>query len=295
MSGIDRALHSGLMGLIRRLPRRLDVFCLRAYNRFLRMKGMEHCGVTYFGARMNCNMGDLIQRTILQFGIWEPNVSHVIERILSEGDLFVDVGANVGYHALLASQRVGHKGRVVAIEALPSTYQLLLRNLKLNDASNVRALNVAVSDRLAKIELYEVSRSNIGAVTTLRSRSDVVLATVDACPLSELLASDELARLRLLKIDIEGAEPTVLNNLFDNLAVYSPRMDIIVEASPTDNREAWRLLFERAMNAGFAAYVIENSYEVDWYLKWRMPSQLVRIDVLPERQQDLLLTRGPAP
>jgi FkbM family methyltransferase len=287
-----RVLNVPVMALIRRLPLPAARLAFRAYNKFMRRLGPEHVAATYFGARMHCNPRDLIQRMVLYFGVWEPDVSRVIQQNLQGGDVFVDIGANIGYDTLLASTRVGTAGRVVAIEASPRTFALLQRNLALNPAAtNVRAVNVAVSDRPGRLDLYEQDEGNIGAATTLASRGGSLMASVDALPLDEILTAEEVQKLRLVKMDVEGAEPPILRHLLDRLASYPPTMDIVVEASPEDDPAAWRDVFERLRAAGFSAWAIENDYELEWYLRWRRPAALQRVDALPERQQDLLFTR----
>ncbi len=287
-----RALHVPVMALIRRLPLPAARFAFRAYNKFLRTLGPEHVATTFFGARLRCDPRDLIQRMILYFGVWEPDVSHVLRQNLAEGDVFVDVGANIGYDTLLASACVGPAGRVVAIEASPRTFALLQRNLALNPAAaNVRAVNVAVSDRPGRLDLYERDEGNIGAATTLAARGGTLMASVDALPLDGILTAEEIRKLRLIKMDVEGAEPPILRHLLDGLASYPPTMDIVVEASPEDDPAAWRDVFARLRAAGFSAWAIDNDYELDWYLRWRRPSALQPVDALPERQQDLLFTR----
>jgi hypothetical protein len=67
-----------------------------------------------------CDLDDVIQRYIFYFGVWEPMISHVTEQMLHKGDVYVDVGANIGYCSLLASNCVGGSGRVVSIEASPT-------------------------------------------------------------------------------------------------------------------------------------------------------------------------------
>jgi FkbM family methyltransferase len=181
---------------------------------------------------------------------------------------------------------------VIAIEASPSTYALLTRNLAMNDAANVRAVQVAVSDRRGKLELYEPFTGNIGAATTIAARGGRHVASVDAMPLEEILRPDEIARVRLIKLDVEGAEPPILMHLIDSLPAYPSNMDIVVEASPGDDAEAWRLVFERLTAAGFRAYAIENSYEIDWYLARRHPAELQEQRGVPATQQDLLFTRA---
>ncbi|MCC8430937.1 FkbM family methyltransferase [Reyranella aquatilis] len=285
-------LHKTVMGTLRRLPLPAARLGFRAYNKALRTLGPEHLATTYFGARLYCNPQDLIQRMILYFGVWEPDVSRVIEQNLSAGDVFVDIGANIGYDTLLASSRVGATGKVVSIEASPRTFALLQRNLAANpSSSNVRAVNAAVSDKPGTLDLYEINEGNIGAATTLASRGGTLMASVEALPLAEILKPDELARLRLIKMDVEGAEPPILRHLLEQLSRYPATMDIVVEASPEDDFEAWRDVFDRMRAAGFAAWAIENDYELDWYLRWRRPATLQRVETMPTRQQDLLFTR----
>jgi FkbM family methyltransferase len=289
---VVRLLHKAAIAAIKRLPRPAAFLAFRAYNKALRTLGSEHVAVTYFGARLRCNPDDLIQRMILYFGVWEPTVSRVIESNLSQGDVFVDVGANIGYDTLLAATRVGTSGRVVAIEASPSTYTLLQRNLALNPfASNVRPINVAVSDRPGKVDLYEVSDGNIGAATTLASRGGTFSASVDTLPLESILTPDERRRLRLIKIDVEGAEPPILRSLVGRLTEYPSTMDIVVEASPSDDVQAWQEVFRLLQAAGFSAWAIENEYDLGWYLRWRRPAPPLRVDAMPAGQQDLLFTR----
>ncbi len=287
-------LHRAIIGTIRRLPLPAARFAFRVYNKALRTLKPEHLATTYFGARIHCNPLDLIQRMILHFGVWEPDVSWVIEQNLAPGDVFVDIGANIGYDTLLASSRVGSAGRVVAIEASPRTFALMKRNLAANTfSSNVRAVNAAVSDLPGTLDLYEVNAANIGAATTLASRGGTLIASVEALPLEQILTPDERSRLRLIKMDVEGAEPPILRHLLERLSTYPATLDIVVEATPDDDPVAWRDVFDRMRAAGFTARAIENDYELEWYLRWRRPAALQRVDTMPCRQQDLLFTRRP--
>lgn len=290
-----RRLHATIVDLLKAMPVAMGVPAFRVYDKALKVARRDYRAETYFKAALYCDPHDFIQRMILHFGVWEPEVSRVIEHTLRPGDVFVDVGANIGYDTLLASRCVGSGGRVVAIEASPGTYALLMRNLGLNDSANVRAVNVAVSDRRATLDLYEMSKHNIGAATTLPARGGRRSASVEALPLGEILSDEEIGRLRLIKLDIEGAEPPVLQNLLDGLARYPADLNVIVEASPRDDHEAWQGVFDRLRQAGFVAYAIENSYDVGWYLAWRRHKALCRTDVLPDYQGDLLFTRSMPP
>lgn len=294
-------LNTAIFRLIRPIPSRLLRKSLMGiYNWLLCKLSRVYVAQTYFGARMLCNPNDYIQKKILNFGVWEPDISHVIENTLSDGDVFVDIGANVGYDTLLASWRVGSTGRVIAIEACGRTFKLMKNNIELNKSGtinigNIRAVRVAVSDHVGKVNLFEVDALNIGAATTLSSRGGKVIESVDARPLHEILSAEELARLRLIKLDVEGAEPAILLKLISLPEVYPHTIEIIVEASPTDDPVAWGEVFDNMTAAGFSAWEIANYYDSDWYLRWLKPTPLKRVDTLPTRQQDLLFTRRSRP
>jgi FkbM family methyltransferase len=266
---------------------------LRIYNSALRLLGGPYHARTYFGATMLCDPRDLIQHIILHFGVWEPNTSALMEKLLSPGDVCVDIGANVGYDTLLASHLVGPCGSVIAIEASPSIYSLLSRNIRENDASNVRLVHKAVSNQPGMLNLYAGPPGNRGSSTTLASRNFEFEAAVEALPLDQILTVEERSRVRLIKIDIEGAEGPVMRRFLDTIRLYPESVSLVVEVSPS---EEWINIFQRMQSVGFSAYLIENSYDRDWYIKRRHQlTALEPINKIPESQTDIFFTRGPAP
>ncbi len=245
---------------------------------------------TYFGAEIDCDVRDMIQATIIHFRAWEPNTSAILSRLLEPGDLVVDVGANIGYYSLLFSKLVGPAGHVIAIEALPKLAQVLAHNLEQNDVRNVRVVNAAVAGEPGEVVLYEAPGTNIGMTTMRADRSFPATATVHALPLDRILTADEAKRTRLIKIDIEGAEPPVVERLLDTLDLYSPDLAVAVEANPIENPE-WVQLFVRFRAAGFRAYDLGNDY--DWVkLMDGVDAEPKLVAALPAAQTDLLFTRA---
>ena len=92
----------------------------------------------------------------------------------------------MGYDSLLASSLVGPQGKVVAIEASPITFAKLNGNIALNKSTNIRAVNVAVSDRVGSLELFDISARNSGAATTVAGRGGKLIASVPALPLVQI-------------------------------------------------------------------------------------------------------------
>jgi FkbM family methyltransferase len=245
------------------------------YNRLFNLCSWKiHTSRRYFGSCFVCDLDYFIQRFIFYFGIWEPMVSHVTVQLLREGDVYVDVGANIGYDSLLASKCVGSSGKVVSIEASPGIYSLLTNNIARNRASNIRLVNMAASDSRKTLVVYAGESSNIGKTTTIEARGFRKECSIQGLPIDEILSVGELKRVSLIKIDIEGAELPILNRLTDSLSKYPDTISIIVEASVQDNPEEWARVFSRFQEAGFVAYEIENQYDFDWYLRYRNHSSV---------------------
>ena len=187
---------------------------------------------TLFGSRIGGNTTDLIQNFIYYFGLWEPQLTYWIWNRLAKGGVFVDVGANIGYFTLLASRRLGTRGSVVAVEASPRTFEFLQANVNRNQASNVRAVNVAAADRPGVLTLYRAPDSNIGMTGLVKQAEFEVEAEVPAASLSALLRPEEIERARIIKIDVEGAEGSVLAGAASLLEHGRPDLEWIVEVHP---------------------------------------------------------------
>lgn len=274
----------------------MSVASFHLYNElFKRCFGRTHLAHSYFGALFLCDIDDMIQKYIFYFGAWEPMISHVTEQLLQDGDVYVDVGANIGYDSLLAAKHVGRSGTVVSIEASPRIFSLLSNNIRRNGATNVRPVNMAASDRRGTLTVYSGSHKNIGHTTTVAARGFPKEGDVETAPIDEVLTPDELQRLRLIKIDVEGAELPILNRLVDTLHLYPKELCVIVEASVSEDPAGWHDVFRRFRDAGFSAYHIANQYEIAWYMSYRDHHSMPLLARLPDGQTDILLTRIPLP
>ena len=85
------------------------------------------------------------------FGVWEPDLTDFIRRRMADGGHFVDVGANVGYHSLVASGANRGPRHVVAIEASPRIADHLEMHIELNQRDNITVVNKAVADHHGKM------------------------------------------------------------------------------------------------------------------------------------------------
>jgi FkbM family methyltransferase len=237
---------------------------------------------------MECDLSDLIQMCVYHFGIWEPHISALIESRLGSGDVFCDVGANIGYHSLLGSRAVGPSGKVIAIEASPMIYGKLLKNLSLNSITNLEAVNVAVTAEPGQTPIHKGFARNIGTASTQRSRGRGVEAVVQGLPLGSILSREDRKRLRLVKIDVEGAELSILEDLANSMREYSQDLEIIVEVTPDIRLQD---VFDHFGRLGFSSWAVANSYNVAAYLNFDKVRAPIPLSAVPTRHQDVFLSR----
>lgn len=232
---------------------------------------------------------DMIERYLYLFGVWEPALTEWLRPRLLAGRTFVDVGANLGYFSLLAAKTMGPTGRVVAIEALPATFERLQRNLRLNRADTVRAVNVAASDAPGVLTLFGGEVHNSGTTTTVPGSGLAELGRVRAEPLATLLTAEEAQTVRVVKIDVEGAEAAVLLGLAPILSELPTDAEIVVEVSPGDDGGAAALdLFSEQ---GFHPFRLDNDYRLVSYLDPPAAAPLPRFHGPVTERIDLVFSR----
>jgi FkbM family methyltransferase len=201
-----------------------------------------------------------ISRRIREQGIWEPIETSLVLRWLRPGDVFVDVGANIGYFSLLAASVVGPQGAVFAFEPDPDNYRLLLANAKLNQlAERLTAIEAALSDADGEGRLY-LSADNLGDHQLYAGdehRRSVPIRLLRGGP----FLADRLARIDLLKIDTQGSEYQVIAGLLPLLRQLPRCPRIIIELTPHALRQSGasgRMLLELLDTLGQPMWIIDH-------------------------------------
>lgn len=147
---------------------------------------------------------------------YEPHVTAAMRPLLRPGTVMVDVGANVGYHSLMAASRVGRVGKVIAFEPASDNCALLTRSLGINGFVNVVLYPFAVADMNGLVG-FEMDDSNggINPGDPFASAMQVRGVTLDA------LLADE-PRIDVIKMDIEGSEGRALRGMRALLRRHHP-------------------------------------------------------------------------
>lgn len=209
------SIHSRTLGIVRRLNRLREE---KRPIRFLLSRVLWKTGLVRW-IPLYIDRGDYRIRffpTSLSASYWlNPEVrrddEQAFRRIIREGDTVVDVGANIGTLTLLSAALVGNSGTVVAIEPHPQIFGYLSRNIALNRSERVILHNTALGSRAGVVAFSDSPLDDQNRV------DDSGGLKVDCTTLDELLG-DSVAKINLLKIDVEGFEKPVLEGASGVLA-----------------------------------------------------------------------------
>jgi FkbM family methyltransferase len=167
------------------------------------------CKSTLFGYDVELDLSDHIQRNNVYRGTYEPHDSRLVQRYLSAGHTFVDIGANFGYYSLMAASAVGNSGRVFGFEPNPELCDHLRGTIEKNEIVNITVERAGVSDEAGWADLFLPIKRGNNTATMVPNEGGRPLR-VPVVTLDEYLDRFRIARVDFLKIDVEGFEPRVI-------------------------------------------------------------------------------------
>ena len=161
------------------------------------------------GSRMILDLNDLgISRELAFYGVHEKNSTEEVKKIIKPGMKILEVGANIGYYALLETKLAGPRGRLYAIEPSPYNFETLKKNLELNNVRNADIHQAAFGQIRTKAKFYVYDRSNLSSFI---KREDMGMkckeVEVEIITLDDFLRGKEVDFIRM---DVEGYEKEIL-------------------------------------------------------------------------------------
>jgi FkbM family methyltransferase len=218
-------------------------------------------------------------------GLYELDTARLIHRLLKSGSWFVDVGANLGYFTLLAAKWTSPAGRVDAFEPDPINRQRLEQHLHENALGDrVRIYPIAASSQAGEVQLIhpQTAGTNHGMASFYKSLTgEGETFTVPTARLDQVLDGVP----DLIKIDVEGAELSVIEGLQKILSGATPPK-LIIEHNPTSCAAAGY----RPSDIFAKLLQFQPRYKIFW-IGWRL-KQIQSPDHLNSisRQGNLLVT-----
>jgi len=159
-------------------------------------------------------------------GTYEPEVTATVRALLAPGMRFVDVGANVGYYSLIGAQAVGAAGHVYAFEPERQVFKYLELNARRNAIPQLTLICKALADTTGSMPF--ISSALEGGFLSFSSASLAMTGSVDTVRLDQFFSDAGWPAIDLIKLDVEGAEGSVLAGMSE-LSTRNPKLQVIME------------------------------------------------------------------
>lgn len=175
-------------------------------------------------------MHSLTAAATYSFGRYEVAVQRATARVTGRGSVVFDIGANIGFHTLVAAALVGPNGRVYALEPEPACAAIIAANCRANGLAQVEVLNVAAWSEAGQTHLI-VPASSGAEHAILADVAGVPReiygdagATTELVSVDDLVAREAVPAPSVVKMDVQGAEVEVLKGMSTTLDEARPTL-----------------------------------------------------------------------
>jgi len=215
---------------------------------------------------MSVDLSDHIQRQIYFLGHYERKITDLVFRTIKPGDTFLDIGANVGYYSILAGHLVGPTGSVHSFEPIPWIFSELEGNVTLNSLNNVHLNQIAVSDTPGPLTIHLPGPGNSGLGSSIQRPPPYHSGQTVECEAERLdnyLKENDVQNIKLIKMDIEGAEFLAMRGMTETFS-RTPAPNVICEADED-------LLGNPGFSVGdLARFMTDFGYQVENFDRWHL-------------------------
>lgn len=163
-------------------------------------------------------------------GTYELDTCQFIKSNVGDGSVCYDIGANIGYHALIMAKSAGTNGFIYAFELLPKVCEVLKQNFEINSINNFEIVEKAVSSENGTFDVInniDIDQATLPNLTGEKLKQKVArnplreTITCTAITIDDFVANGAKPPT-FLKIDVEGAEASVLSGAVDTLKKHQP-------------------------------------------------------------------------
>jgi FkbM family methyltransferase len=205
----------------------------------------------------------------MYFGAYQIHIASFMKKHLKKGDIFIDVGANVGYISAYAMGLIGQTGQVHAFEPVPEYFARLNHVQKNNPDYRLYINRVALGESEGTATIAVTNVQNIGWNTmvpdfmsreTIKEKIEIPVTTLDS-----YLSSEQIERVRLVKIDVEGFEFPVIKGFQNYLQTAKQLPILLVEVAPAAYHKLDTSINQFAnlmSDLGYVALTLDLKHEV---------------------------------
>jgi FkbM family methyltransferase len=208
-----------------------------------------------------------ISKELIDHGIRERFSVNCIKSILKPDMNVLDLGANIGFYALIESKLVNH---VYAIEPVKYNFNLLKKNIKLNNLTNISTYQVAIGGETKAGKIYTSARCNWATIVPEENRTPDYAQrwdkfkkgseNVPIFTLDDFMKEYQVENINLLRMDVEGAELEIISGGINTIKNMPDDSYLVIEihSSCIKDKDAIGVMLDRISEAGFKCVKVVN-------------------------------------
>ena len=213
---------------------------------------------TVRGAKMLVLANEDVGRRILLLRQYEPRDADLLARLIRPDDRCFDIGGNTGYYTMLMA-RAASKGEVHAFEPVPLNWHMLCSGVLLNKFTHVTVNKCAVGTSDGEMSFSEATDGAYSSLVPVGRKAERAQHTVSVRSLDSYLEEHAIPRIDVMKVDVEGAEPMVLEGAVGLLSDSHKRPRAIMMELHDTNLAAYGTtvfaMIAKLKALGYGAYV----------------------------------------
>lgn len=201
-----------------------------------------------FGVRALVPLDDYVGRAMFFFGDLDSKISWVVKKFVRQGDVVLDIGANLGLVSFRLAQIVGPAGVVHSFEPNPKMVDYIQKSLQVNPSLNINIHAIGLGATEGQMTL-SVPSGNAGAasLTAKGEAEGTENLQIQVRCLNNVVREEGIGRLDFIKMDVEGFEAEVLTGARDVISKFKPKAILFEEHGfnvSKDRPKSFRLLEE---------------------------------------------------
>jgi FkbM family methyltransferase len=164
---------------------------------------------------------------------YEPESFDLFKKYINQGDVILDIGAHIGLYSVFFSKLTQNNGRVYSFEPNNESYLVLKQTLHLNNCENVITFPMAVSSKTEDLIFYSTGSGDAFGSLVLRDNTNKIV--LPAVSVDDFVEKQNLAKVNIIKIDVEGAELDALRGALKTFDKYKPIVLLALHPSTIRN------------------------------------------------------------
>ena len=252
MGKISRKIVKIIMLIISRLKLGMFLGKIKTVKKLekLIMKSVRPEFVILGGHTIYLDEEDSLRLSINGLKYKEELEREIYKKHIKSGDVVIDVGAFIGDNTLDFARLVGEDGKVYAFEPNLKNFELLKKNIEINNYKNVILINKAVSDKEGEVKMYSHPFKSTGDVI-----DNLGTISIDAIDLDSVIKG----RVDFLKIDVEGTEQQAIKGA-QRILKENPNLKMILEIHPSKLKNPIDYLTS-FINSGYKIYNLDKVFK----------------------------------